>query len=123
MKKSEISNQKLLLTINQRFDEVNEKFTKIDQRFDNVDEKFNEQKNELDNVLFTMNKFADETKESLDSLNIHVNKLEATINTQMLTKDYLDDKNLKLKSIDKLTNILQKKQIISPAEAKIISSI
>ncbi len=64
----------------------------------------------------------------LSGVETRLGAVEGTINTQMVTKQYLDDKfaefgvehNNKHKRVDKLTNILHKKKILNVAETRIV---
>ncbi len=109
MKKSETILQKdvseLKITVNDILFAVNKLSENFEQRFDNVEQKLTGVEQKLDNV---------ETR---------LGFVESTINTQMVTKDYLDQKLIKLRGVNKLTNLLQKKRIISPLEAKMVLSI
>lgn len=122
----------------------------------NLDQKLAVQHNEIaelkstvDDVLVTINSFADEVKrefsevkndisglnsrmsgveERLGAVESRLGDVEGTINTQMVTKDYLDKKfaefgvehNDKHKRVEKLTNILHKKKILNVAETQIV---
>ncbi len=97
----EINNNEILEAINKFSTEVDKKFTKIDERFDGVDEKFN-----------------------------GINKKLGWVESNMVTKDYLDEKLADLRGdlvvlirkednkVKKLVDILQKRDIISEDESR-----
>ena len=81
-------------------------------------------------VLLAVNKLSDDIDQRFNNLEQRVGNVEGIINTQMVTKDYLDRKfaelrieeNPKHQRVNKLTNILQQKKILNLADTKIILS-
>ena len=81
-------------------------------------------------VLLAVNKLSADIDQRFNNLEQRVGNVEGIINTQMVTKDYLDRKfaelrieeNPKHQRVNKLTNILQQKKILNLADTKIILS-
>ena len=104
-KEAKVTTRDILLAVNKLSDDIDQRFTGVDQRLDNLEQK-------------------------VDSLERRVGNVEGIINTQMVTKDYLDRKfaefrleeTPKHQRVNKLTNILQQKKILTLADTKIILS-
>lgn len=116
MKKSEITNQELL------------------QAIQNIDQKLEDQKDEILDVILKTAEFDEQRfqkiENSLSNVEGDLKDIKITINTQLVRKTDLDDKfaefgvehNNKHKRVDKLTNILHKKKILSVAETQVVIS-
>ena len=120
MKKSIKFQKEPKITIKDVLSAVNELSGNIDQRFDKVEQELGNVENRLGNV---------ETR--LSSVEIDLKDVRNTVKTQMVTKDYLDEKfdkfeltqNKKYQKINTLAIILQKKKIITATDAKMVTAI
>lgn len=111
-KEPRVTTRDILLAVNKLSDDIEQRFTGVDQKFIGVDQKF-----------IGINQRLDSIEHKVDNLEQRVGNVEGVINTQMVTKDYLDRKLIELRGVNKLTNLLQKKKVITPLEAKMVLSI
>lgn len=105
LKEPRVTISDVLWSVNKLSDEFAKDMGQIKQRLDNVEQ-------DLSGV-----------KQDLSSVKQKLNSVESTVNTQMVTKDYLDRKLIELRGVNKLTNLLQKKKVITTLEAKMVLSI
>lgn len=111
-KEAKVTTRDILLAVNKLSDDIEQRFTGVDQKFIGIDQR-------LDNL-----------EQKVDRLEQKVGNVEGIINTQMVTKDYLDRKfaefrleeTPKHQRVNKLTDILQRKKILTLADTKIILS-
>ncbi|KKP89360.1 MAG: hypothetical protein UR94_C0037G0002 [Parcubacteria group bacterium GW2011_GWA2_36_10] len=89
-----------------------------------------ELKTTVNDILFAVNKLSenfeqrfDNVEQRLDNVEQDLSSVKSKVNTQMVTKDYLDRKLTELRGVNKLTHLLQKKKIITPLEVKMVLSI
>lgn len=112
MKKNEATINDVLVIVDDVLQAVNQLSTDMDQKIYGLDKKFNVLQNDVTGIK------------------IDFDQVRGKVNTQMVTKDYLDDKlaslevsvNHKHLRVDKLVNILKTKKVVTSSEAKIALS-
>lgn len=89
----------------------------------------------LDAILDALNTYASHMDVEISGLKADMQYVKGVINTQMVTKDYLDEKFFKFESkigghlrkeddkINALTGILAKKKVLTKSEAKKIAHL
>ncbi|GLB61823.1 hypothetical protein [Cytobacillus sp. NCCP-133] len=96
--------QQLEKQMNNRFDQVDEKFVKVDQRFDQVEQKLvqvDQKLAENDKHFGVIDKKLEEGKQNFEGINQQLNRMETTLNAIAQTSN--DDTVSILKRIDQNT--------------------
>lgn len=118
--------------LTQMDDKIIDVLSAVDKLSVDIDQKLEDQKNEILDVVLKTAELDEQRfqkiESSLNGIETRLSRVESTINTQVVKKTDLEDAfakfsldaNSQHKRVDKLTNILHKKKILTVTETQVV---